>query len=97
MSTSVKVSQADKEKLERLQAIVTLRTGGKVTQQQLLRMLIQEAVVNDDEFLKKIIKPSLPISEEKYRKILSLVDDWGVETSWEEVDKILYGQKSRRR
>jgi len=97
MTTSVKLNDRDKEKLERLQALVTLRTGEKITQQELLRILIGEALLKGDGFFDKISEQKLPMSDEEYERILSLVDDWRVETSWEDVDQILYGAKSRRR
>jgi len=97
MTTSVKLNDRDKEKLERLQALVTLRTGEKITQQELLRILIGEALLKGDEFLDRISEQRLPMPDEEYERTLSLVDDWRVETSWEDVERILYGAKSRRR
>jgi predicted transcriptional regulator len=95
MSTSVKLDEEDKEKLERLQALVTLKAGGKVTQQELLSMLIREALARSDEFVEKIFKTSIPMPDQEYEKILSLVEDWGVETNWKEIDQTLYGAKRR--
>jgi len=97
MTTSVKLNDRDKEKLERLQALVTLRTGEKITQQELLRILIGEALLKVDEFFDRISEQKLPMPDEEYERILSLVDDWRVETSWEDIDQILYGAKSRRK
>lgn len=97
MSTSVKLDEEDKEKLERLQALVTLKARQKVTQQELLSTLIREALADSDEFVEKMFKTSIPLSDQEYERILSLVEDWEVETSWEEVDQILYGAKTRRR
>jgi len=97
MATSVKLSPADKEKLERVQALVTLKMGRKMTQQELLSAMISEALLRDDEFVKKISKSNLPINDEEFSRLLSLVEDWGVETRWEEVDQVLYGGKKGRR
>ena len=97
MPTSVKLSEQDKERLERLQALATLKAGGKVTQQELLSALIREALERGDEFLEKTYKTNIPVSDEEYKRILSLIEDWGVETRWEEEDPILYGPKMRRR
>ncbi len=36
-----------------------------------------------------MIEMSIPCDEE-FKKLLSLIEDWGVETSWEEIDEILY-------
>ena len=97
MSTSVKLGKEDKERLERLQALVTLKAGGKVSQQDLLSTLIREALERGDEFLEKMYKANVPIPDEEYERTLSLVEDWGVETRWEEMDQILYGAGIRRR
>lgn len=97
MATSVKLGKEDKEKLEKLQALITLKAGEKVTQQELLSTLISEALARGDEFVEKTFKASIPMSDQEYEKILSLIDDWGVETSCEEVDQTLYGAETRRK
>jgi len=97
MSTSVKLDQQDKEKLDKLQALVTLKRGKKVTQQELLSTLITDAFERGDELLEKVLKKGIPLSDEEYGKILSLVDDWGVETRWEDIDRTLYGAPKRRK
>jgi len=97
MSTSVKLSEEDKEKLDRLQALVTLRAGGKVTQQEILSALIGEALARGDEFLGKAFKPNIPMPDEGFKRMLSLTEDWGVETCWKEVDELLYGAAKRGR
>ncbi|MGC8850159.1 MAG: hypothetical protein ACP5K1_03615 [Candidatus Bathyarchaeia archaeon] len=99
MPTSVKIAEKDKEKLEKLQAMVTLKAGCKVTQQELLSTLISEALERGEEFIDKVYKTNIPMPDQEYEKILSLVEDWGVETGWEEMDRMLYGahMKSRSR
>ena len=91
MSTSVKLSESDKRKLERLQAMVTVRTSRKVTQQEILSKLISNATEEEDDFIKKTFESTVPISDSEYQKILSLIADWGVKTKWEDIDETLYG------
>jgi len=93
MSTSVKIGEKDKEKLEKLQALVTLKAGRKLTQQEILSSLIREAYAKSGEFVEKMSNAGTTISDEEYEKISSIIEDWGVETSWEEIDQILYGAK----
>lgn len=50
-----------------------------------------------DEFVEKIFKTNIPMPDQEYERILALVEDWGVETSWKELDQILYGVEARRR
>jgi len=38
-----------------------------------------------------------PLSEKEFEKLLSLVLDWGVETSSREIDEILYRRPARGR
>jgi hypothetical protein len=95
VSTSVKLAEDDKEKLEKLQALVTLKLGGKMTQQELLARLIQDALTKIDEFIESV-KPSVPMGDEEFGRVLSLSEDWGVETRSDEIDKILYGGDRRK-
>lgn len=94
MSTSVKLSEADKRGLERLQALVTLKAGQKVTQQELLSTLIRGALERGDEFVESMLKTEIPLPDREYERILSLVEDWGAETRWEEIDQTLYGAET---
>ncbi len=96
MSTSVKIDKEDKEKLDQLQALVTLRARRKTTQQEVLSALIGEAYARGDEFAEKLARDVAPMPDREYEKILSLVEDWGVKTSWTDVDEMLYGSKKRR-
>ena len=96
MSTSVKHNRADKVKLDKLQALVTLKSGGKITQQEILSTLIGEAMRSSDQFAERIAAQDAPIPDERYEKVLSLVEDWGVETTWKDIDRILCTRKRTR-
>lgn len=39
----------------------------------------------------KLSKYKLPLSEKEKKKKRSIPSDWGVETSEEEIDKVVYG------
>lgn len=96
MATTVKLDNNDKRKLEQLQALVTLRAGGKkVTQQELLSALIRQALEKGDEFVKEVFKETVPMSDSDFEKVLSLANDWGVRTKWQEIDKVAYGVKKK--
>lgn len=51
MATSVKMDAATKDRLEELQALIKLETGTKVTQQELLKVLVDEAYSSRDEIV----------------------------------------------
>jgi hypothetical protein len=96
MSTSVKLAEEDKKKLDKLQALVTLRSGRKLTQQELLSALIKDALAKSDEFAEVISGLKLPMNDEEFSRVRALASDWGVETRSEEIDEILYGPRKRK-
>jgi biotin synthase-related radical SAM superfamily protein len=87
MSTSIKVMDKDKKEFERLQSELSLRFGKEITQQELLSRIIELVKNSKEEFIHVNI---LPLSEEEIEKIRKLQSDWGVETTEEEIDDILY-------
>ena len=95
MGTTVRVRDEDKEKLERLRALATLSSGSKVTQEDLLRHLLDDALSRGEEFLVGAFGPKLPLSDDEFKKVMGLVTDWGVATSTEEIDESLYGLTRR--
>ena len=93
-TTTVKVDEADKQKLEKLQALITLK-GKKVTQQELLSTLITDAIERSDELVDRVLKDTVPMSNEDFQRILSLSEDWGFKSRWQDIDETLYGRKTR--
>jgi hypothetical protein len=94
-TTTVKVDEADKQKLERLQALITLK-GKKVTQQELLSVLISEAEEKSDDLVDRILKEkTVPMSNQDFQKLLNLSDDWGIRSKSEDIDQTLYGERKR--
>ncbi|MBU4491429.1 MAG: hypothetical protein KKD69_03095 [Euryarchaeota archaeon] len=91
MSENIKIQEKDKHIFDMLQAELTLKTGKKITQQELFSWLIEFARAKKDNFFGKLSK--LPLSEKEKKKIRSLSSDWGVETSEEEIDMVVYGAK----
>jgi hypothetical protein len=89
--TSVKISEDDKKKLEKFQALLTIEGDGKASQQNILSAIIDYAYNRREELLRKLSGIKLPLSDDEFKKLLSLVDDWGVETRAEEIDRYLYG------
>ncbi len=96
MGTTVRLRNRDKEKLERLRALVILSTGKKVTQEELLGVLLDDAITRGESFLPEVFGEKFPLSDREFQKIKGLVSDWGVETNWREIDELLYSQPRRR-
>jgi len=93
MTTSVKMSAEGKCTLDALQAKILLTTGKKLSQQELLDMLVNLSAQREEELVKLITGIKLPLHPEELEKLMKLPTDWGVKTKEEEIDEILYGKK----
>jgi hypothetical protein len=95
-TTTVKINLDAKQKLDRLQALAIIK-GKSLTQQELLSELIKDVTERSDEFVDRLTKDTVPMSNEDYQKLAALSDDWGVSTKWQEIDEILYGSNKKER
>ncbi|RQG95119.1 hypothetical protein [Natrarchaeobius chitinivorans] len=92
MSTSVKVTDTTKSRLEELQAEIRLETGRNVTQQELLERIVTSSYESKDELIDSFRDEFEPLSEEEIDRWLSGTIDSGVETKEEDIDDVLYGE-----
>ena len=91
MATAVKMDQEAKSKLEELQAEIKLKTGKKVTQQEILSRLIESAVQSHTEFVDSFRDGASSLSENEIEQFNRGKISSGVETEEEDIDEILYG------
>jgi hypothetical protein len=91
MATAVKVDEGAKARLEELQAEIRLRTGQKVTQQELLTRLIDDAYESHDEVIDSFRESTVPLSEEQKQAMQQGRFSSGVETDEDDIDDVLYG------
>lgn len=91
MSTAVKMDEAAKSKLEELQAEIRLKTGKKVTQQELLTRLIESAVDSRTEFVDSFRDGKTSLRETEIQAFNKGAIASGVETDQEDIDDVLYG------
>ncbi len=91
MATAVKVDEDAKSRLEELQAEIRLRTGKRVTQQELLSRLISDAHDSRDEVIDSFRPSTLPLSEEEKERMRRGRVSSGVETDEDDIDDALYG------
>ena len=91
MSTAVKVDEDAKSKLEELQAEIKLKTGKKVTQQEILTRLIESAVDSRTEFVDSFRDGAQSLSEEEIKAFNRGKIASGVETDEDDIDDVLYG------
>jgi len=91
MSTAVKMDDEAKSKLEELQAEIRLKTGKKVTQQELLSELIDTVVDSRSEFVDSFRDGTPKLTEEEIERFNEGRIASGVETDEDDIDEILYG------
>lgn len=90
---SVKIGDSAKSRLEELQAHIKLETGRKVTLKRLLEVLIEHGYETRDELADHFEEEEwTPLTEEEIERFHSGTESWGLETSHEEIDEILYGE-----
>ncbi len=91
MTTSVKVDEHSKSRLEELQAEIRLRTGKNVTQQDLLSRLITDAHESREDVIDSFRGSTVPLSDEEKATMQQGRISSGVETDEADIDDILYG------
>lgn len=91
MATVVKLSKRGKDRLDRLQARLLHRYGRKVSKQETLEALLDLAGGREEELVARLAGIRYPIPDAEWRSILDRIEDWGVETSPEDIDRVLYG------
>lgn len=92
MASSVKIKNSTKTELDRLQAEILLKTNKKFSQQDLIDILVNFGKNHLDELIQ--ISSSKTISHNDVDEIMSLSSSWGVETTPESIDEILYGENT---
>jgi hypothetical protein len=91
MSVSVKIEAEKKEKLERFLASILLREGIKVTLQEALGLIIEYALENEEEIIKRL-RELPPLEGDPAWKELENPLHWGVKDSSVRIDEFLYGR-----
>jgi len=91
MATAVKMDEEAKSRLEELQAEIRLKTGQKVTQQEILSELVADAYESHSEFVDSFRETTVPLTEDEKEVLGESRFDSGVETDEEDIDEILYG------
>ena len=90
MATAVKVGEDAKSRLEELQAEIRLRAGTRVTQQELLTRLIDDAYESRTEVIDSFRESTVPLSDAEKRQMEEGRVSSGVETDEDDIDDILY-------
>ena len=96
MSTSIKISKKAKRVLDMIQAKITLATGRKYSQQELLDMIIESSDEDKEEMIRRLTKFQ-HLSKKEIDSLNKLSVDWKIRTKEEEIDLYLYGLKKERK
>jgi hypothetical protein len=91
MSTAVKMDDEAKAKLEELQAEIRLKTGQKVTQQELLARLVESAIESREAFIDSFRSGTKTLTDEELAAFNEGMISSGVETDEDDIDDVLYG------
>jgi hypothetical protein len=87
MASSIKVRESTKLKLEKLQALLLLNYGKKISQQDLIDILLNLAEKDPMSLIKKEY-----ISSEKIDRIFKLAKPWKIDTEPDMLDEIIVGE-----
>ena len=93
MSTTVRVDDDVKAELDRLQGLVQMETGQRLSQSELLARLVRYAHRRPEIVLDES-KPWTPPTIEQLARLFEKVRDWGVETDVSKIDEVLYEEDS---
>ncbi|UIP00283.1 hypothetical protein Hbl1158_02630 [Halobaculum sp. CBA1158] len=91
MATAVRMDEETKSKLEELQAEIKLKTGEKVTQQEILTELVESAVRSRSAFIDSFRDGTNALSDAEIERFNEGTVSSGVETDEADIDEILYG------
>ena len=91
MATAVKVEEDTKSRLDELRAEIRLRTGEKVTQQERLTRLIDDAYASRENVIDSFRESTVPLSADEKKATRRGRTSSGVETDEEDIDDVLHG------
>ena len=94
MASSIKILKETKLEIDKLQAEVLIKYGKKLTQQEILDILVKFGKEHFDEYFSKQMEIEHPEKRKKrYKSILKKSKNWGIETDENMIDKVLYGER----
>ena len=91
MATAVKIDEEARAELEEHQAEIKLKTGTKITQQELLSQLIRSAADNRSEVIDSFRDGRVALSETDIERFNQGMIASGIETEESAIDDSPYG------
>lgn len=80
-----------KDRLERLQAEVRLKTGKRVTQQEILSRLVEQAIESKADLVDSFRRERVPVADGERESFHEGMVSSGEKTTEEDIDDVLYG------
>lgn len=90
MTSTIKMNDEIKRRFDQLQAKILIKTGRKLSHQELLELLLKEAEKKGEGLFQVISQLQMPLSREQRQKLRSLQANFGFDTSIVDEDSILY-------
>lgn len=94
VTTSVKIREDTKRRLERLQADLASLFGQDLTFQELLDAVAKVSEADPARVAAVNSRVKLPLSAAARRRVLSRAWDWGVEDTERDIDEVLYSDEA---
>lgn len=88
--SSVKVYGETKKKFDRLQAEFLLKSGKKLSQQDILDRIVDFTARKKENFFEEMSGIDHPLGSDEIKRILKTPKNWGIKTREGDIDKILY-------
>jgi hypothetical protein len=90
LTTTIKIEDAKKEKVDRFLASLLLKEGVKITLQEAVGLMVDYALENEEEIIQKL-KELPPLEKDPAWKALENPKHWGVTGSSKTIDQHIYG------
>jgi len=91
LTTTIKIEDTKKEKLDKFLASLLLQEGVKITLQEAISLIVDYALENPQDIIKRL-KELPPLEEDPAWKNLENPKHWGIKDSSKRIDEHLYGR-----
>ena len=91
VTTTIKIENDKKEKLDKFLASLLLKEGIKVSLQEAVNLIVDYALENEEAVIAKL-KEMPPLEEGPAWKALEKPRRWGIRDSSRRIDEFLYGR-----
>lgn len=91
MTTSIKIEDTKKEKLDKFLASLLLQEGVKITLQEAIGLMVDYALENEEAIIKRL-KELPPLEDDPAWRALENPKHWRMKDSAKRIDEFLYGR-----